>query len=82
MRRQSCVEAYAEDAQAPASSFWSEKEGSLSKVPPCWYSLSHRRPTCYLLVVPPGNCNRAVSLLQAKTGWSTPHGGCSPEDGG
>jgi len=32
MRRQSCVEAYAEDAQAPASSFGSEKEGSLSKV--------------------------------------------------
>jgi len=31
MRRQSCVEAYAEDAQAPASSFGSEKEGSLSK---------------------------------------------------
>jgi len=31
MRRQSCVEAYAEDAQALASSFWSEKEGSLSK---------------------------------------------------
>jgi len=31
MRRQSCVEAYAEDAQAPASSFRSEKEGSLSK---------------------------------------------------
>ena len=30
----------------------------------------------------PGNCSRAVSLLQAKTGWSTPHGGCSPEDGG
>jgi len=32
LRRQSCVEAYAEDAQAPASSFRSEKEGSLSKV--------------------------------------------------
>ena len=32
MRRDSCVEAYAEDAQAPASSFGSEKEGSLSKV--------------------------------------------------
>jgi len=31
MQRQSCVEAYAEDAQAPASSFGSEKEGSLSK---------------------------------------------------
>jgi len=31
MRRLSCVEAYAEDAQAPASSFASEKEGSLSK---------------------------------------------------
>ena len=31
MRRQSCVEAYAEDAQAPASSFGGEKEGSLSK---------------------------------------------------
>jgi len=31
MRRQSCVEAYAEDAQAPASSFGSEKESSLSK---------------------------------------------------
>ena len=31
MRRQSCVEAYAEDAQAPASSFGSEKKGSLSK---------------------------------------------------
>ena len=31
MRRQSCVEAYAEDAQAPASSFGSEKEDSLSK---------------------------------------------------
>ena len=31
MRSQSCVEAYAEDAQAPASSFGSEKEGSLSK---------------------------------------------------
>ena len=31
MRRQSRVEAYAEDAQAPASSFGSEKEGSLSK---------------------------------------------------
>ena len=31
MRRQSCVETYAEDAQAPASSFGSEKEGSLSK---------------------------------------------------
>ena len=31
MRRQSCVEAYAKDAQAPASSFGSEKEGSLSK---------------------------------------------------
>jgi len=35
MRRQSCVEAYAEayaeDAQAPASFFGSEKEGSLSK---------------------------------------------------
>jgi len=31
MWRQSCVEAYAEDAQAPASSFGSEKEGSLSK---------------------------------------------------
>jgi len=31
MRRQSCVEAYAEDAQAPVSSFGSEKEGSLSK---------------------------------------------------
>ena len=31
MRRQSCVEAYAEDAQAAASSFGSEKEGSLSK---------------------------------------------------
>jgi len=31
LRRQSCVEAYAEDAQAPASSFGSEKEGSLSK---------------------------------------------------
>ena len=31
MRTQSCVEAYAEDAQAPASSFGSEKEGSLSK---------------------------------------------------
>ena len=31
MRRQSCVEDYAEDAQAPASSFGSEKEGSLSK---------------------------------------------------
>ena len=30
-RRQSCVEAYAEDAQAPASSFVNEKEGSLSK---------------------------------------------------
>jgi len=30
----------------------------------------------------PGNCSGAVSLLQAKTGWSTPHGGCSPEDGG
>jgi len=30
--RQSCVEAYAEDAQAPASSFGSEKEGSLSEV--------------------------------------------------
>jgi len=29
MRRQSCVEAYAEDAQEPASSFGSEKEGSL-----------------------------------------------------
>ena len=28
MRRQSCVEAYAEDAQAPASSFGSDKEGS------------------------------------------------------
>jgi len=32
MRRQSCVEAYAEDAQAPASSCRSEKEGSLSEV--------------------------------------------------
>ena len=32
MRRQSCVEAYAEDAQAPASSFGSEKDGSLNKV--------------------------------------------------
>jgi len=31
MWRQSCVEAYAEDVQAPASSFGSEKEGSLSK---------------------------------------------------
>ena len=31
LRRQSCVEAYAEDVQAPASSFGSEKEGSLSK---------------------------------------------------
>jgi len=31
MRRQSCVEAYAEDAQAPASSFGCEKEGSLSE---------------------------------------------------
>ena len=31
MRRQSCVEAYAEDAQAPASSLGSEKEGRLSK---------------------------------------------------
>ena len=31
MRRQSCVEAYAEDAQAPVSSFGSQKEGSLSK---------------------------------------------------
>ena len=30
----------------------------------------------------PGNCSGAVSLLQAKTGWSTPHGGRSPEDGG
>jgi len=30
----------------------------------------------------PGNCSGAVSLLQAKTGWSTSHGGCSPEDGG
>jgi len=30
MRRQSCVEAYSEDAQAPGSSFGSEKEGSLS----------------------------------------------------
>ena len=34
MRRQSCVEAYAEDAnhaQAPDSSFGCEKEGSLSR---------------------------------------------------
>ena len=31
IQRHSCVEAYAEDAQAPASSFGSEKEGNLSK---------------------------------------------------
>ena len=44
------------DVQAPDSPFEGEKEGSLSEVeaPPCWYSLSHRRPTRYLHVVPPG----------------------------
>jgi len=35
--------------------FEGEKEGSLGEVevPPCWFSLSHRSPTCYLHVIPP-----------------------------
>ena len=53
-----------------------EKEGSLSEVevPPCWFSLSHRSPTCYLHEVPLVTTVGLRSCCRLKQVGRTTHG--------
>jgi len=46
------------------------------------YHVFHHQPSYVCVCVCACLRPTAVSLLQAKTRWSTPHGGCSLKDGG